>query len=170
MTELLLWYYCWTNSISNVSVYQKYMGNRYFLRPEFSGVLASASTPSDVFFLYLHRVVTPSPSCGPEQCTSTPSRRCIRLVPKHSERSKNGNVLPAHNWIRSQPATVSPLTMFFYDSPTPPPGILHDFLVVSQHSGDFGTHGTASMAKASNYSSLIAGNRRVASITQAGEC
>ena len=54
---------------------------------------------------------------------------------------------------------ASLLTMLFYDSPTPPPGIFDDFLAIPQHSSDLGNRGMASMAKAGNYSSQITGHR-----------
>jgi len=54
--------------------------------------------------------------------------------------------------------------MFFYDSPTLPPGIFDDFLAIPQRRSDIGTRGMASMAKAGNYSGQISGHRWVAEI------
>lgn len=54
--------------------------------------------------------------------------------------------------------------MFFYDSPTPPPGIFDDFLAIPRRTSDIGTRGMASMAKAGNYSSQITGHRWVTGI------
>lgn len=59
---------------------------------------------------------------------------------------------------------ASLLTMFFYDSPTLPPGIFDDFLAIPQRRSDIGTRGMASMAKAGNYSGQISGHRWVAEI------
>lgn len=67
------------------------------------------------------------------------------------------SILPTYNWILGQNASL--LSMFFYDSPTLPPGIFDDFLVIPRHTSDLGTRGMASMAKAGNYSSLITGHR-----------